>query len=161
MQDNARFMMPIWVQYSQALATPAIALLAIVVAVLQWRTAHQKVVLDLFERRMKVYSEIRAVIASITSSGKLPNEKHFEFMRAVDGAKFVFGRKVNDYLNELNTALAYFQEADEEFGSLQGQARAEAIQRRRKYLDEINAFYKLFDPLVEPYVAMRQRRPWL
>jgi len=34
--------MPLWVQYSQALATPAIALLAIVV-------------LDLFERRMKVW----------------------------------------------------------------------------------------------------------
>jgi hypothetical protein len=152
--------MPLWVQYSQALATPAIALLAIVVAVLQWRTAHQKVVLDLFERRMKVYSEIRAVIASIVSSGKLPNEKHFEFMRAIDGAKFLFGRKVNDYLSELNTALAYFHEADEEFGPLQGQERAEAIQRRRKYFDEIQRFYKVFDPLVEPYVAMRQRRPW-
>src|SRR5258705_6647339 len=31
-------MMPLWIQYSQALATPAIALLAIVIAVLQWRT---------------------------------------------------------------------------------------------------------------------------
>src|SRR5260370_19959215 len=74
--------MPLWIQYSQALAAPAIALLAIVIAILQWRTAHQKVVLDLFERRMKVYSEIRAVIASIVSSGKLPNENHFEFMLA-------------------------------------------------------------------------------
>ncbi|MHC2432752.1 hypothetical protein [Bradyrhizobium sp. USDA 4451] len=153
--------MPMWVQYSQALATPAIALLAIVVALLQWRTAHQKAVLDLFERRMHVYSEIRAVIASTVSSGKLPNEKHFEFMRAMDGAKFLFGRKVNDYLSELNTSLAYFHEADEELAVSQGQARAEAIQRRRKYFDQIQAFYKTFDPLIEPYVAMRQRRPWL
>jgi hypothetical protein len=29
--------MPLWIQYSQALAAPAIALLAIVVAVMQWR----------------------------------------------------------------------------------------------------------------------------
>jgi hypothetical protein len=32
----------------------------------------------------------------------------------MDGAKFLFGGKVNDYLGELNTALAYFHEADEE-----------------------------------------------
>jgi hypothetical protein len=152
--------MPLWVQYSQALAAPAIALLAIVIAVLQWRTAHQKIVLGLFERRMKVYSEIRAVIASTVSSGKLPNERHFEYMRAMDGAKFLFGRKVNAYLGELDIALAYFHEADEEFGPLQGQARVEALARRRKYFDELQQFYKIFDPLVEPYVAMRQRRPW-
>jgi hypothetical protein len=120
-----------------------------------------KVVLDLFERRMQVYSEIRAVIASTVTSGKLPNERHFEFMRAADGAKFLFGRKVNNYLSELNTTPACFHEADEEYSSLQGQARADAIQRRRKHFDEIQAFYKKFDPLVEPYVAMRQRRAWL
>jgi hypothetical protein len=87
-----------------------------------------KVVLDLFERRMKVYSEIRAVIASIVSSGKLPNEKHFEFMRAIDDAKFIFGSKVNGYLEELDSTLAYFHEADETYGQLQGQERGEAIQ---------------------------------
>jgi hypothetical protein len=152
-------MMSLWIQYSQALATPAIALLAIVIAILQWRTAHQKIVLDLFERRMKVYSEIRAVIGSTVSSGKLPNEKHFEFVRAADGAKFLFGSKVNDYLGELNTTLAYFHEADETYGGMQGQERAEAIQRRRIYFDKMQAFYKEFDPLVEPYLGMRQRRP--
>jgi hypothetical protein len=152
--------MPLWLQYSQALATPAIALLAIVIAVLRWRTAHQKVVLDLFERRMKVYSEIRAVIASIVSSGKLPNEKHFEFMRAIDDAKFLFGSKVNGYLEELDSTLAYFHEADETYGQLQGQERGEAIQRRRKYFNEMQTFYKKFDPLVEPYLGMRQRRAW-
>ena len=152
--------MPLWVQYAQALTTPAIALLAIVIAILQWRTAHQKVVLDLFERRMKVYSEIRAVIASIVASGKLPNERHFEYLQAADGAKFLFGPKVNDYLTELNTTLGYFHEADETYGDMQGQERSEAIERRRKYFDKIQAFYKEFDPLAEPYLGMRQRRPW-
>ena len=42
-----------WVQYLQALSTPAIALLAVVIGVIQWRTAHQRAVFDLFDRRMK------------------------------------------------------------------------------------------------------------
>jgi hypothetical protein len=69
MASEIRYMTPQWISYSQALAIPAIALLAIAVAVLQWRTSHQKIVLDLFERRMKVYPEIRAVIASATLPG--------------------------------------------------------------------------------------------
>jgi hypothetical protein len=152
--------MPLWVQYSQALATPAIALLAIVIAILQWRTAHQKVVLDLFERRMKVYSEIRAVVVSVVTRGKLTNEKHFEFMRAADGAKFLFGRRVNDYLSELNRTLGDFHEADETSHNAQGQEFSEAIERRRKHFNKIEAFHKDFDPLVERYLGMRQRRPW-
>jgi len=96
----------------------------------------------------------------VVSSGKLPNEKHFEYWLAADDAKFLFNSKVNDYLTALNTTLAYFNEANETYGNMQGQERSEAIQRRRKYMDKIQAFYKEFDPLVEPYVAMRQRRPW-
>src|SRR4029078_12132585 len=74
--------------------------------------------------------EIRAEVASTVSSGKLSNEKHFEYMRAMDGAKFLFGSKVNDYLSELDTALAYFHEADEEYGPLQSPRRSAETRSR-------------------------------
>ncbi|MET4279066.1 MULTISPECIES: hypothetical protein [unclassified Bradyrhizobium] len=43
---------------------------------------------------------------------------------------------------------------------MKGEERGEAIKKRRKYFDEINAFYKRFDSIVEPYIGMRQRRRW-
>jgi hypothetical protein len=45
--------LPLWVLYLQALSTPAIALLASVIGFFQWRTAHQRAVLDLFEKRCR------------------------------------------------------------------------------------------------------------
>jgi hypothetical protein len=36
-----------------------------VVAFLQWRTAHQKVVLDLFDRRIAMIDELRRIIAEL------------------------------------------------------------------------------------------------
>lgn len=53
---------PLWIQVLQALLTPAIAVAVGTIAFLQWRTAHHKVVLDLFEKRIAIYDE---VIASI------------------------------------------------------------------------------------------------
>ena len=93
-------------------------------------------------------------------SERLPNQTLVEFLRAADGAKFLYGSRVTGYLEELYTNLIYFEEADETYNSLQGNERSEAIQKRVAYLKKIQAFYKEFDPLVEPYVGMRQRRPW-
>jgi hypothetical protein len=65
--------MPNWIQYLQALATPAVALLAIVIALLQWRTAHQRAVLDLFDRRMQAFDSLNAAVAEIMREGaRLP-----------------------------------------------------------------------------------------
>jgi len=61
---------PTWIQYLQALSTPAIALLAVTIGVLQWRTAHQRAVLDLFDRRMENYDALNAAIFEILREGK-------------------------------------------------------------------------------------------
>jgi len=55
--------LPYWVPVFQALLTPAIAFLAVVIAFFQWRTAHQRVVIDQFARRMKFYTDCRDVFA--------------------------------------------------------------------------------------------------
>jgi hypothetical protein len=79
-------------------------------------------------------------------------------MRAADRAKFLFASPINSYLSELYDTMIIFQEADETYNSLQGKERSEEVDRRRKHLNKIMAFYKEFDPLVEPYLGMRQRQ---
>ena len=57
--------LPYWVHLLQALSTPAIALLALVIGGVQWRTSHQRAVLDLFEKRWQSYPEFRGVIVEV------------------------------------------------------------------------------------------------
>src|SRR4051794_17999162 len=72
-------LLPLWVLYSQALATPAIAILAVVLGLVQWRTAHQRAVLDLFERRIAALSILREAVSKVVASGDASNEVFFEF----------------------------------------------------------------------------------
>ena len=39
-----------------------------------WQTSNEKIVLELFERRLAIYEEIRGVIGEVTRSGKAPND---------------------------------------------------------------------------------------
>jgi hypothetical protein len=84
---------------------PAIALLAATIGLLQWYTAHRRAMLDLFDRRMEVYSDIRSVIDQITASGKCTYEANFDYLRVIDRATFLFGRDVNAYLERLRVRL--------------------------------------------------------
>jgi hypothetical protein len=57
--------LPYWMEVLNALAVPAIRLLAAVIGYFQWKTAQQKVVLDLFDRRMTTYTALREVVAMV------------------------------------------------------------------------------------------------
>jgi hypothetical protein len=90
----------------QALAVPAIALLAAVVAYAQWRTAQQKVVLDLFDRRMETYTALREIVCKIVaSSSEATTEASFKFLQALDRAEFLFGGKVVEHLKKMDKAI--------------------------------------------------------
>lgn len=64
--------LPYSLQVLQALSTPMIALLAAVIGVMQWRTAHQRAVLDLFQKRWEAYTEIRNAMGEVMREGTAP-----------------------------------------------------------------------------------------
>jgi hypothetical protein len=86
--------LPYWIQILQALLAPAIAALAVVIALFQWHTAKQKVVLDLFDRRLTKYLALRDVVAEVVTAGAANQETLFQFLRALDGAEFLFGADI-------------------------------------------------------------------
>src|SRR5467141_1107701 len=91
---------PMWVQYLQALSTPAIALLAVVIGVLQWRTSHQRAVLDLFDRRMENYDALNDAVVEIMREGNATLKALVPFSQAAARARFLFGKEVTAYLEE-------------------------------------------------------------
>jgi hypothetical protein len=74
---------PRWVEVLSALLAPAIALLAAVIAWAQWRTARDRVKLDLFDRRMAAYERLRGAVVPINASGRVKNADTDSFARAI------------------------------------------------------------------------------
>jgi hypothetical protein len=103
------FELPTWLEYAKAFGTPIVALLVGVIALLQWRTAHQKVVLDLFDKRVRIIDDLRRVVSEILQGGKVENIDSDKFLRATRGADFLFGPKVTKYLDRMHNVLLDLQ----------------------------------------------------
>jgi hypothetical protein len=97
---------PHWTTYVQALGTPIVAVIAAgfagMIAYRQWRTARDKLKLDLFGRRHAVYAALVAYFQEVTSvtrpsSGDLPQMKP-----EIDSGQWLFGPDVADFLRKVN-----------------------------------------------------------
>lgn len=93
-------MTPHWTTYLSALLVPMVAVFGAFIAYRQWRTAQNKLKLDLFDRRLVVYEAARDYISSVMTSGKTTQEKEFEFLTGTRGAKWLFDDEIVQYLDE-------------------------------------------------------------
>jgi hypothetical protein len=77
-----------------AISTLLIALMVAVIAFAQWRTARQRMILDLFQRRMDLIDLVSTAASTILIQGALRNENVDGFLRARRGDNFLFGPEV-------------------------------------------------------------------
>ena len=98
---------PAWISEVQALSTPAIAAAVGVIAWQQFRVAHQKLRLDLFDRRYAVLEVLmrEAVTALNQNESALFDERLFDMNQRLTSARFLFDGDTFDYLNSVATAI--------------------------------------------------------
>jgi len=157
--------LPYWILALQALSTPAIAFLAAVIGGMQWYTAHRRIVLDLYDRRIQVYSAVRAVVGKIISSGGATDLTLFEFDKGIDRASFLFDSDVTRYLKKLRDNLIDLIECTTMLPSNLSQSeRAAYIKKSQSCKNIFRRFYTEGHAVFEPYLLMRQKaapRWWL
>src|SRR5262249_42355680 len=115
--------LPIYVQYLSAISTPIIALMVAMIAFAQWRTAHQRMILDLFQRRMDLIDLVSRIAAVIMIEGALRKEDVDGFLRATRGDKFLFGPEVTTYLSETYKRLVDLDACETVMERAQGEER--------------------------------------
>jgi hypothetical protein len=145
-----------------SLLTPAIALLAVVIAWAQWYTARSKLVLDLFKERMEVYTGVRKVMGRVMQHGTADVEDIANFSGPQDQARFVFGKDVSNYLQELRKTLANLGYCRSIMGMNKGDEEYQkAVELNYKSMLRVGDFYKEFGALLSPYMRMDHKRPML
>jgi hypothetical protein len=138
--------------------TAFIAAVVAVIAILQWNTAREKVLLDLFDKRFAVYDELRLIV----SRGGIDQTAIFEFKTAASRAQFLFGPEVQTFLKEREADLS--REMVERTVQPRPSPEDQRVQVARA--DRLSDFFKDFDQLVAPYMNHHQKalpdqlRPW-
>lgn len=130
----------------------------------QWRTANQRVVLDLFDRRMKVFEKIKDAIGEVMTSGEVSADAFNKFISGQFDATFLFGIDVQNYIDKMRKDMAFMMVY--RGPSLEDAAnRGALIDRKAEALLRITKFYDDILSVFGPYMALTQRntpfwRPW-
>ena len=119
------------------------AIFVATVAFLQWRTAQQKAVLDLFDRRRAIYDVVRNAVARMTgSSAGFDQEREIKFGETVEEAYFFFGDDIVSYLEQMLSDIRTVREADaEEKATTDPDDKSKILNRRRTASDRIEQFH--------------------
>lgn len=107
--------------------TLATALFVAWIAYQQWRTARQKLAVDLFERRAAVYDKVVDAATKVIGPGRPVDDQPFRLLHtARSEAQFLFGPEVSDFIRSLikavaNLGLAHtMMEAERQTGKAEG-----------------------------------------
>lgn len=90
-----------WIHLLQALLTPLIAAIATYIAWQQWSTNRQKLNLDRYDRRLRVYEEVRKVLSIIARDANIGTDDLLKFRTSVSEADFLFGPEVMRYIDDI------------------------------------------------------------
>jgi hypothetical protein len=135
------------------------AIFAAIVATLQWKTAQEKVILDLFDRRFSVYDKLRSIVGRHLGSG-IDERELFNFGRVSSRAQFLFGPEITTFLEQRRIDLSrdWHERRRGAPDPVLDEDRRAAVQAEivaRK--DRLSDFFKDFDELVAPYMTHHQK----
>jgi len=149
--------LPGWLQVLTALLTPAIAIAVGIIGYLQWRTAHLRVVLDLFDRRRNLFYAIVEAVNPIVAHAHVGREdSDRSFTIASRDARFLFGDDVNDYLEGLRQNLLQMRLSETMIEA--HDAARDWVRLNHDQMLRVLNFYDTFPALCDPYLRLDQKR---
>ncbi len=89
------------IEIFKALLTPVIAIVATYIAWQQWKTNQQRLNLERYDRRLRVYEEVKKILSIIARDAKVSIEDLLTFRTSVSEADFLFGPEILQYIDEI------------------------------------------------------------
>jgi hypothetical protein len=130
------------------------------VAKRNWRTSNERIVLELFERRIAIFESIRKVVASVLTSGQSNDATYFEYVQAVDKVPYFFGPEVSEYLEKLRLLIIDLQLDSSVIADHANPDRNDRVKGRMKRITELAKFYETAKVLFGPYIQAHQKVTW-
>jgi hypothetical protein len=156
--------LPYAIEALRAVGPTIVAIIAAGIAGLfgyrQWRTAHDKVVLDLFDRRssvfVDVYDGIGAVLA-YTEDGEIRSAFR-KFHEAREKARFLFGPEVLQWIEEaVQVAIKYRALHLSATRNIPDATRVNLAEEAASLSADLERRLKSFHTVMHPYLALQHR----
>jgi hypothetical protein len=152
--------LPAWLQ---AFTTLILGLVAGYIAWRQWRTAQDRLVLDLFERRFQVFQELTHATRDALGKSRVSVQDLANFDAATEKARFLFGPEIHSYLGEIRSRVIQVIALGRALPEMPDGPRSTSAEVKVvEALNQLNAFYGKLADLVTPYlrVGPQPPHPW-
>jgi hypothetical protein len=140
-----------WVDYLQALLTPAIAVLGFIIAGLQWWTNHSRFKLERFSQRFHIFEATRKFLQNIILKGNLDEQDRITFLGETRGSRFLFDKEISNYLDEIHSKAVEIETLTSELETPSGDEREQKISQRVNLKKWINAQLKTLEDKFAKY----------
>ena len=137
----------------------AIALSQANIATEALRTAEHKLVMDLFDKRWTLVTDVRDVIANVQRDGTVAQDQKVKFYQAMERSEFLFGEDVMACLNDLLKVLLKHHGAQSGVSSDNDEVRAKAAAIQYEEFEKIIALSRAFNATIKPYMNMHHKMP--
>lgn len=142
--------------------TPVVTLLGAVIAYRQWRTARDKLRLDLFDRRLAIHSVVRNFLGDYSASGAITPEQERIYLVGISGCQWLFGPEVRHYLEDTFwrkvNELRYCRNSLD--GLEPGEERTRLVTQQADLRKWFMAQYEVLDALLMPYLGFHEAARW-
>lgn len=149
--------LPAVAQTFSALLTPAIAVVVTWIAYQQFKTARAKLNLDLFDKRLAVYNQVRDAVRIINGSGRVNEEADRHLLEAINASEFLFGEDIRVYLETMWHRFSRLRVAQSQMQSSHEETRLAAVAAQSAVLNEITQFYYEGADVFAHYMRMDHR----
>jgi hypothetical protein len=136
------------------LLTIVVTIFGATIAYFQWRTAHQKVALDILEKRFTIYNELRTIVAEFQKHADFSLEDQRIYADAQRRARFIFGADVDRYLGSVRSDLMRGHFFEHQAGQTGSQEHEQDARMAR-----LDSFYAKLDRMFVPYMRIDQKMP--
>ncbi|ELT50156.1 hypothetical protein ACI50E_00715 [Brucella sp. ZJ1_1] len=135
--------LPYYIRIVAALGPLLIGLYVAYVAWRQWRTARDKIILDIFDKRFAVFMDVRRLASIYLQMTEIPENEASLPNEIVAKGRFLFGEDVNIILNEIYQ-LSYQAQHD--------------YNARRKITEKLNEFVEVAEAYM--LIDAKRNRSW-
>jgi len=140
-----------WTDYLKAVGPTLIAIFIAYVAFQQWQVNRANLREKLFERRFAIFKQTQTFLSTIFRQAKVNDKALTEFHEAPQLARFLFGKDIQDYLNELRKSALKIRLYSIKLKDIPvGEKRNEMVEKEHDELtwltDQLEVLFDRFDP---------------
>ncbi|TKV76726.1 hypothetical protein [Rhizobium sp. AU243] len=155
---------PEWLPYLQALgpafaatATLFVGIMVYTVSRRQWRTAHEKLLVDLFDRRIAIYTALETKASDFLKNNS-PTQSTFSDPEVFVKSRFLFGDDVYKEVRDFEEAMRTWTKIPHEVHMYEEEkGRLEVLtERNRKAVSRVKKFRDQMPKIFGPFLYLNQ-----